>query len=232
MIKFSRYIRHQLLPQYNFIINGKSIIIVLVLLASFSISSQNIIPPPPCYANGNSGFGGAVGEGHILFYGDGINPIIFGMYTGSNDINDILVLYIDTGAPGRNVIDETVDDNADDYRIAITNSNMYDNGSIITFPTGFEASYAVAIDANSGGLWSIPSTGAVREGELDFVMSINSTLETNTQAHYQFNFDWEDMGLTISDEFHFVGLYVSNTGCTSDEGYGEGLVVEPIVRMM
>lgn len=224
MIKFFRYIKHQLLSQYNY--NGKSIILILTLLASSSIASQNIIPPPPCYANGNSGFGGAVGEGHILFYGDGVNPVSFGMYTGSNEINDILVLYIDNGAPGRNIIDDTVDDSADDHRIAITNSDVNANGSNISFPPGFEASYAIALDVNLGGnLYSIPSTGDVDAGELVFITSVNSTLISNTQAHYQLNFNWEDIGLTVTDEFHFVGLYVSNTACNSDEGYGDGLVV-------
>lgn len=225
MIIFFRQIRQLLVYQYNYSINEKYLIIVLTLFASNYISSQNRIPPPPCYANENLGFGGAVGEGHILFSGDGINPITFGMYTGSNEMNDILVLYMDTGAPGRNIIDVTVDDSADDYRIAISNSNVYGNGSNITFPTGFEASYVVAIDSNSGGLWSIPSTGSVGVGELDFITSVNSTLISNTQSHYQFHFNWEDIGLTITDEFHFVGVYVSNTACNSDEGYGDGITI-------
>lgn len=225
MIKFIHKIHQQLLSQCNYIIKGKSIIIILALLTSYYISSQNRIPPPPCYANGNSGFGGAVGEGLILFNGDGSNPIAFTMGTNGNEINDILVLYIDTGAPGRNEIGVTIDDNADDHRIAISNSNAFGNGSIINFPTGFEASYAVAVNVNFGGLWSIPNTGSVGVGELNFITSVNSTLTSNIQGSYDFNFNWEDIGLTITDEFHFVGAYVSNTGYSSDEGYGEGIVI-------
>ena len=199
-------------------------LIILALLMSNFLFSQ---PPPPCYGNGNSGFGGAVGEGQFLFSGEFDNPIIFNMYTGdngTNEMNDILVLYIDTGAPGRTEIDLTVDDNADEHRIAISNSDEYGNGSIINFPPGFEASYAVTIDTNFGGLWSIPSTGSVGASELNFITSVNSTLTSNTQIFYEFDFSWENIGLNISDEFHFVALYVSNTACNSDEGYGEGLV--------
>ncbi|OUR98130.1 hypothetical protein A9Q86_13805 [Flavobacteriales bacterium 33_180_T64] len=197
-------------------------------MTSSYIFSQNRLPPPPCNANGNSGFGGAVGEGHILFSGDGVNPINFAMSTSANDMNDILVLYIDTGEPGRNEIDTTIDDNADDHRIAISNSNVNGYGSTISFLPGFEASYAIAIDVNFGGLWSIPNTGSVGTGELGFITSVNSTLTSSTQGFYTFNFNWEDLGLTITDEFHFVGVYVSNTGYSSDEGYGEGITTGTI----
>mgnify|MGYP001047856143 CR=1 FL=1 len=217
-------IYQQLLSQRNNIILGNKGLIILALFISSNIHSQ--IPPPPCEANGNSGFGGAVGEGHFFFGGDGSNPILFGMSTSSNEMNDILVLYIDTGAPGHNEIGLTIDDNADNYRIAISNSNEYGNGNIISFPPGFEASYAVAIDVNFGGLWSIPNTGTVGAGELNFITSVNSTLISSTQGFYQFDFNWEDLGLTVADEFHFVGLYVSNTACNSDEGYGDGLIID------
>ena len=222
MIKFFRHIRQQLLSPYNYSINGKSILIILALLTSNFMSSQ---PPPPCNANGNSGFGGAVGEGQFLFSGEFSNPIEFHMNASSNDMRDILVFYIDTGAPGRNEIGATVDDNADDHRIAISNSNAYGYGSIINFPPGFEATYAVAIDVNFGGLYSIPSTGSVGVGELDFITSVNSTLTSITQGFYEFNFNWEDIGLGVGDEFHFVGVYVRNNGYSSDEGYGAGIVI-------
>ena len=222
MIKLIRKIEQQLGSQRNNILKWKNNLLILALLTSSFIFSQ--VPPPPCEANGNSGFGGAVGEGHFFFSGEGSNPIIFDMATSSNEMNDILVLYIDTGAPGRSEIDATVDDSADDHRIAISNSNVFDNGSIINFPTGFEASYAVAIDVNFGGLWSIPSAGEVGVGELEFITAINSNLTSSTQGFYQFSFNWEDIGLTITDEFQFVGLFVSNTGYSSDEGYGDGIV--------
>ncbi|MGS2727102.1 hypothetical protein ACU8DI_10880 [Psychroserpens sp. BH13MA-6] len=198
----------------------------LIFVTLFSVSNLTFSqPPPPCNANGNSGFGGAVGEGQFLFSGEFDNPIIFAMNTGSNDMNDILVLYIDTGVPGRQVIDASIDDAADDHRIAISNSNAFGFGSVITFPPGFEASYAIAINTNFGGLWSIPSTGNIGFGDLNFVTAINSTLTSNTQGFYDFSFNWEDIGLTNPSQFDFVGVYVSNTAYSSDEGYGEGITV-------
>ncbi|OUR93909.1 hypothetical protein A9Q87_04155 [Flavobacteriales bacterium 34_180_T64] len=225
MIKLFNFIRQQLFSQDIYSINGKSIILIIVLMASSYGVSQNRIPPPPCYANGNSGLGGAVGEGHFLFIGENDNPLDFHMSTGSNEINGILVLYIDTGAPGRNEIGATVDDSTDAHSIAISNSNVYGNGSVISFPTGFEASYAVAIDVNFGGLYAIPNTGPVGLGELNFITSVNSTLTSSSQGFYVFDFTYDDIGLTVTDEFRFVGLYVSDTAYSSDEGYGPGITI-------
>ena len=206
----------------------KNIILVLLVLLTHTLFSQasvgsSKIPPPPCYANGNSGFGGSVGEGLILS-SDPNDIVEFNMSTNGNEMNDILVFYIDTGAPGRNVIDLSIDDSLDSHRVAISNSNISDFGSVIQFPTGFEASYAVAINTDFAGLWSIPATGTVGDNGLNFINSVNSTLTSNLQLSYQFSFDWADIGLTETDIFNFVGVYVSSSGYSSDEGYGSGIV--------
>lgn len=216
------------IAQFIKINSGKTNLCVLFLLVSSYMFAQNLgvdssVPPPPCYANGNVGFGGAVGEGHFLTT-DPNTIVYFHMSTSSNPMNDILVLYIDTGAPGRNVIDQSIDDSADAHRIAITNSNAFGFGSVIQFPPGFEASYAVAINVDFAGLWAIPNTGSVGNGGLNFVTAVNSTLTSSTQGFYDFDFDWADIGLTETDTFNFVGVYVSNTGYSSDEGYGSGIV--------
>jgi hypothetical protein len=224
-MKFFLKIQKQQLVLSHKIIRQKLWVMILILFMSGTVFSQ--VPPPPCRANENTGFGGAVGEGVFSSATGNYNPIVFSMQIRetSEEMNDILVLYIDTGAPGRAVINGEIDDSADDHRIAITNSNLFGYGSLINFPPGFEASYAVAIDVNSGGLYSIPATGPIGTGELNFITSVNSTLTSSDQRFYDFSFYWEDIGLTITDEFQFVGLYVRNTGYSSDEGYGEGIAI-------
>jgi hypothetical protein len=187
-----------------------------------------IVPPPIWYGNDNTGFGGAIGTS-VMAIGDNTIKIDFGLLTDSGttdgEYNDIFVIYIDTGASGRSVIDATVDDDADDLRKAISNSNSDGFGSTITFPAGFEATHAIAIDINFGGLWSIPNTGTVGTNGLNFITSVNSTLISNTQDGFSFDVNWSDLGLTYSDGFKFVALYVSHTAFNSDEGYGEGITV-------
>ena len=73
------------------------------------------------------------------------------MSTSGNAINDMLVLDIDTGIFGWNEFVFTVDDDTNNHSIAIASSSAFCNGSIIHFPTGFEAFYDVVIDANFVG---------------------------------------------------------------------------------
>lgn len=213
---------------YKYFAKLKTSLLILCLFVMVTLSAQDTtinvqVPPPPCYANGNSGFGGAVGLGEFLA-SDPNSVVQFNLSTGGNDMNDILVFYIDTGAVGRNTIDLNVDDSADPHRIAITNSNVSGFGSLITFPSGFEASYAVAVNTDFAGLWSIPTTGTVGDNGLNFITAVTSTLTSNSQISYQISFNWSDIGLTENDSFDFVGVYVSNSGYSSDEAYGSGIV--------
>lgn len=200
-------------------------ITTVVFLLTLSIGlSQNRVPPPPCYANDNSGAGGVIGQGIFLHSNETNINLSFGAQQSQVLFNDVLVMYIATSAPGRNILDETVDDTADDYRTAITNSDAYGFGSTITFPSGFEVSYAIAIDTNSGGLYSIPSSGNVGNGGLNYVASVNSTLTSNTQTGFEISFNPSDIGIASDESFYFVALYVGHNGYTYDEGYGDGIL--------
>jgi len=173
--------------------------------------------------NGNSGFGNPVGSSTLVFDDDGTT--ITGTFTkGTGDFNDAMVIYISTGAAGRSVIDSDVNDENDDLRRAISSAGA--NASDITFPSGFEATHAIAINANFGGLWSIPSTGSVGNGGLIFStdpVGVGNPA-SNTTASFAFSFDWSEIGLTANDKFEFVITYLnSGNGFLSDEGYGDGL---------
>ena len=184
------------------------------------LSIQYVIAQVTYNGNGNSGFTGAVGQSSMTVNDDG-TTITFNFTKGSGDFNDILVLYIDTGATGRNMIDSNVNDNGDPTRTAISNGDVDNTASVITFPAFFEASYAIGISTGYGGLWSIPSTGSIGNNGLPHIVSVNSTMTVNTDATFSFDVDWIKLGLTNTDSFSFVGLYVSGTAWNSDEGYGE-----------
>lgn len=194
----------------------------LALTFAYSIAQTTIPPLPPCPGNGNSGFGGAIGLGVYFLDGTYNNPISwsFGLNGESDNFNDVLVIYIDTGTPGRSIIDNTIDDDTNGYTIAITNSNINNLGSTITFPNGFEATHAIAVDSESGGLWSIPNSGTIGTGDLNYITDLNATIDTSLDLY----FDWEDLGLNTGDSFKYVGLYVSHLGATSDEGFGDGII--------
>ncbi len=169
--------------------------------------------------NGQSGFGGPFGNSTMDISDNGTTVSITINPAGDLTTN-FIVFYIDNRTSGRAVIDGT--DGNDAGRRAISNAN---SGNI-TFPTGFEASFGISIDANFGGLFSIPATGsAITNGSLSFVDGVGSSDGANT---FTISFDWSEIGLTSADSFDFVATYGNpNDGSvnmfSSNEGYGGGI---------
>lgn len=174
--------------------------------------------------NGNSGFGGTIGESTLQINDDG-TTITFTLTKGLNDtFSNALVLYLDTTAGGRNAIDSNVNDNADGLRTAISNGDSSGFNSTITFPAGFEADYAIALDQGFGGYWIIPATGAIGNNGLTYQDTVNLNPTGNpSSTTFTFDIDWSELGLTNGDSFTFVGFYVSTTAYNSDEGFGDGI---------
>jgi hypothetical protein len=170
--------------------------------------------------NANTGFGDVVGNSSLNFTDDGTT--ITGTFTkGSGDFNDAMVMYISTGETGRAVIDINVNDEGDPLRRAISSAGT--DGSVITFPSGFQATHAIAINVGFGGLWSIPATGTVGNNGLPFIEEVGSPA-INTEASFSFSFNWSDVGLTSQDDFSFVVTYLnSSNGSTSNEAYSDGI---------
>jgi hypothetical protein len=173
--------------------------------------------------NGNTGFGGPVGNGTLEFNDDGTT--VTGTFTrGGGDFNDTMVIYIDTGADGRANTDG-LEDFQDANRRAISNTNS----GAINFPPGFEATYAIAINSGFGGLWEVPATGTIGNDGLPFVDPVNTAFG-NADASFTFDFDWTEIGLTATDtrEFGFVITYgnPNSNGSemfSSDEAFGNGI---------
>lgn len=191
------------------------LLIILTSTLSFSQVSYT--------GNGNTGFGEPIGGAGLSINDDG-TTITCTLTKGSGDFNDMLVMYIHTGASGRTVIDGNVNDTDDSHRRGISNAGSGD----IDFPTGFEAKYAIAINTGFLGLWEIPNSGSVGGSGLVFVKSVGSTFST-TDASFTFSFDWSDIGLTSTNNFEFVITYGNpdDTGGTnmfsSDEAFGGGI---------
>lgn len=169
--------------------------------------------------NGNFGFGSPIGDSSMSFTDDG-TTITVNFTKGTGDFNDTMVMYIDNGTSGRNVIDGDVNDTADSHRRAISNTGSGD----LTFPAGFEATHAIAINTTFGGLWSIPSMGMVGDNGLGYIDAVGMPAST-TSASFSFSFDWAEIGLTSSDSFPFVVTYgnPNDSGSnmySSNEGYG------------
>ena len=146
---------------------------------------------------------------------------------GAGGFNDSLVLYLDAGSLGRNTIGTQVNDRADALRSAISYMEAT-TLKVLTLPSGFEATHAIAIDTGFGGLWQIPSSGSIGNNGLIFKSSVNSTLNNAGQGTFTFSFNVADLGIAPNTgaTIGFVGTYLNefggagNLGFASNEGYG------------
>lgn len=177
--------------------------------------------------SGGGGFGAPVSGSNMVWTHDA-NTIYVTFTKGGGDFNDHLVIYLSTGVSGRSEIGTQVNDRNDSHRSAISYIEAGANKALY-LPPGFEANFAIAINTAFGGLWSIPSSGSIGNNGLTYVNSVNSSLSSNTQASFTFNFSWADIGLNQGDQIDFIAIYGNpyggsgGLGYYSDEGYGGGL---------
>ncbi|MEO1023902.1 MAG: hypothetical protein AAFW89_15260, partial [Bacteroidota bacterium] len=180
--------------------------------------------------NGESGFGGPIGGSTMSITDDGVTVTVT-FTKGGGDFNDTFVLYIDNGGTGRSTIGTEVNDRADANRAAISFMEAATT-EVLTFPSGFEATHAIAINTSFGGLWSIPNSGSISNNGLTFVTGLggDGNPSSNTDASFTFSFSFSDIGLEDSSgvAFQFIGTYLNpfggdgSLGFASNEGFGSG----------
>src|ERR1039457_1575382 len=123
-----------------------------LLLAAGPVQAENYV------GNGNTGFGGAIGNGALTLSDDGTN--ISGTLTVGGSMNDVLVLYIQTG-PGGFTNTSGFNDQGDSCRPAISGVSAAGR-SLLTFASDFQPNYAIALAptaAGTGGLWQLANGG-------------------------------------------------------------------------
>src|SRR5256886_15117148 len=161
--------------------------------------------------NGNSGFGGAIGQGSLSLTDDGTT--VSGTVTrGAGPYNDILVLYVDSGPGGfANTLGFT--DSGDGSRKAISGIDGGGERSVLTMPSGFLPDYAIALGPASErfcGAWQLLNCAS-----LPFVRSVNliSTGHASSSS-YTFSFDVLQIVLCLNhaQSCRLFCSYIYNTG--------------------
>ena len=167
--------------------------------------------------NGNTGFGGAVGSGVLSLTDDGTN--ISGTFTTSGTFNDVLVLYIDTGAAGGFTSTTNFSDAGDGLRKAISGWSGSQR-SALAFTNGFTPKFAVALGPRSdsfGGVWQLASGG---NNSLNYLNSVNlSPTGGSASSPFTFTLPATNIGLTngVQKTIKIFGTYISHTGFRSPE---------------
>jgi len=173
--------------------------------------------------NGNTGFLGPVGQSTLTFEDDGTT--ITGTFTkGSANFDNEMVIYIDSKPGGfASTINFDDPDSGDILRRAIAGFGGFSASqrSVVNFPTGFEADYAIGINTTFGGLWEL-----VNNASFPFITAVGNPVN-NSQSTFTFTFDWSEIGITNKDEFSFVITYLNGFDIAgvfrSDEAYGNGV---------
>jgi hypothetical protein len=158
--------------------------------------------------NGNTGFGGTIGNGVMSLSDDGTN--ISGHLTFGGSFNDTLVIYVDTGASGGFNDTTNFNDQGDGTRQAI--SGVSGSGrSEMAFTNGFSPKYALGISSGFGGLWQLASGG---NNSLPFVASVNYNNGAGT-----FSFPATAIGLTNGQQttIRIFGTYIASSAYRSTE---------------
>src|SRR5438445_6032693 len=167
--------------------------------------------------NGNSSFGGAIGNGSLTLTDNGTT--ITGTLTKGGSagtaFSSVLVIYIDSKAGGF-ANTTSFSDNNPGLRRAISG---YNDGSRATanFASGFTADYAIALGVDqNGGLFTLVSGNDLSQDSK--IINLSPT-DSQTAATYTFRFDWSDIGLTGGSGFKFETTYITASGSRSLESF-------------
>jgi hypothetical protein len=167
--------------------------------------------------NGNTGFGGPIGGGSLSITNDGTN-INFTLTRGPGNMNDALVIYIDSKTGGVSST-SSLSDVADGLRTATSGLNGT-NRSLLNFSSGFTADYAIALKPtapeNFAAIFdlSTPSSfGYVGNANLN---PINSATATS----YTFSCTKTQLGISGTIAFRFVASCISLTAFRANEAIG------------
>ena len=192
------------------------------LLLSFFLAATALTAQTVYQGNGNTGFGGPVGPGSLSVSDDGTTAS-FTFTRGGGELNDALVLYVDS-RPGGVALTADLTDVDDPGRRATSGTDGL-NRSTVTFATGFTADFAIVVENTFVGLFEL-----VENGMHNFVTSGNLTANPdpgntpdNQRPTYGFDFDFAELGVATgpAQAFAFVGTYLNaGNAYRSNEAFG------------
>lgn len=186
-----------------------------VAVASFSVQATNYS------GNGDSSWGGAVGQGSLTVSDSGAN-ITFTLNRGPGTLDNPFVIYLDSVSGG--FADTTFfSDDGDGARSAIsgytsTGNNGGSGRSILVFDSGFSPDYAISIENGYASLFQLVSGGAN-----SLIWTTGTALSgMNNDPTYSLTVGLSQFGITpgSGQSFGLFGIMVSGTGYSSPEAIG------------
>ena len=197
----------------------KKIILSSLAAAAVAVTSASAQLITNNYAgNGNTSFGGAVGNGSLQIVNDIAGNLNFTYTRGASDFNNAIVIYFDSVSGGATSTSGFTD-TADGLRRAVSGFDSVLGRSTLNFSSGFGADYALALNNGFAGLWSLSNPA-----DFPFVTSANllPSPATPTEASYTFTLNAANIGLTAGSgqSFNFFASYIAESAFRSVETFG------------
>jgi hypothetical protein len=185
-----------------------------LLLVALLLSPARPARADQYHGNGNTGLGGAIGNGTLTLIDDGTN--ISGTLTPGGSMNDVLVLYIQSG-PGGFADTFGFNDQGDACRQAISGASAAGR-SLLTFAGGFQPNYAIALAPAAAGMSGLYQLADGTNNSLVYVGSINLA-PLNNSGPYTFSFPGALIGMIpgVRSTIQLLGTYISTNGYRSTE---------------
>lgn len=169
--------------------------------------------------NGNTrtGFAGPVGQGSLEITNDA-SSYTFKFTKGAADLNDAVVIYVDSKTGGFSST-AGFQDNNDGLRTATSGYSSATNKSILTFPTGFLPDYAIAVSKDFAAIFELVNGGPI---SFNYVGSGDLTpLNTTMAPVYTFTATKAQLGIISGSTFKFLGAYIATSAFRSNEFIGD-----------
>jgi hypothetical protein len=201
----------------------KNILLSSFAAAALTVGTSHSQVVESFNGNGDTGFGGTVGNGVLQISSDISGSLDFTFTRGTDTFGNAIVIYFDTAAGGA-ADTSGFTDSADGLRVAISGFNGTDR-STLNFASGFGADYALALDSNFAGLWSLSDTA-----NFGFISDAGiSPASDPSAATYTFSINGSDIGLTAGsgESFTFFTSYISTTAFRSTETFGASFIGTP-----
>lgn len=178
--------------------------------------SANAICQETFLGNGKSGFAGPVGGSALTITNDATS-FNFLFTKGTGDLNDAVVIYLDTKTGGFSST-AGFQDNNDGLRTATSGYSSASNKSILNFPSGFLPDYAIAFDQGFAAIFELVNGGPV---SFNYVGSGNLTPTGATAPVYTFSATKAQLGLASGSSFKFLASYIATSAYRSNELIGD-----------
>lgn len=169
--------------------------------------------------NGKSGFGGPVGLGSLEITNSG-DSITFKLIRGTGNMNDALVIYLDSKTGGF-ATTANFRDSTDGITKAISGydkaTGVGGSRAIFNFSTSFRPEFALSFKPGlPAKLVALADNGAFTLLETPALSN-----NTNTAVSYTVKIKASDIGLTSCISFSFMATCISTTAYRADEAIGD-----------